>query len=102
MLNAAMSESVEIKIQGKKYTVKSDSFSVDPNEVASLVDTKMQELSGVRGISSSADLAILAALNIAQEFLELKRQAEEAGQESETRLDSLIQILEKEVENTVP
>ncbi len=50
----------------------------------------------------SLEVMGLAALNIAQEFLELKRQTEETGQESETRLESLIQILEKEVENIIP
>lgn len=97
-----MTESVQISIHGKKYSVKSAAFAVDPHEVASLVDSKMQELSKVRGIPSTMDLAILAALNIAQELLELKRKIGESKQESDGRLNDLIRVLEKEVENITP
>ena len=94
-----MSESIKINIYGRKYKVKSDSFSVDPQEVASLVDSKMRELSGVGAITSTTDLAILTALNIAQELLEIKRKAGENNQDAENRIDELILTLEKEFEN---
>lgn len=93
-----MSESIKIHICGREYNVKSDSFSVDPEEVAAVVDSKMQELSRVAKKTSTTDLAILTALNIAQELLELKKKAGEINQDAETRVDELIDTLEKEVE----
>lgn len=94
-----MSESIKINIYGRKYNVKSDSFSVDPQEVASLVDSKMRELSGVGAITSTTDLAILTALNIAQELLEIKKKTGEINEDDENRIDALIGTLEKGVEN---
>jgi cell division protein ZapA (FtsZ GTPase activity inhibitor) len=94
-----MPESIKLNIHGRNYSVKRDAFSVDPEEVASLVNAKMHELSGAGGINSTADLAILTALNIAHEFLENKQKAGENNQMDETRIDTLIEALEKGVEN---
>ena len=41
-----MSESIKLNIYGRNYSVKKDAFSVDPEEVAYLVNAKMRELSG--------------------------------------------------------
>ena len=94
-----MSESIKLNIHGRSYNVKRDAFSVDPEEVADLVNSKMQELSGAGGINSTSDLAILAALNFAHEFLESEQKAVENNQMDENRIDALIQTLEKGVEN---
>ncbi len=94
-----MSESIKLNIYGRNYSVKKDAFSVDPEEVASLVNAKMKELSGAGGINSTSDLAILTALNIAHEFLENKQKAGENDQMDENSIDNLIQTLEKGVEN---
>ena len=97
-----MSESIKLNIYGRKYNVKSGSFSVDPHEVASIVDSKMLELSRTGAIKSTTDLAILSALNIAQELLEMKTKAGENNQNSEKQIDELIETLEKGVENLKP
>ena len=61
----------EIKICGKVYTVKPVSSSVDMEEVAALVDAKMKELSEIKGKSSMMDVAVLTALNLGHELMEL-------------------------------
>ncbi len=94
-----MPDSVKLNIHGRSYSVKKDAFSVDPEEVAALVNSKMQELSGAGGINSALDLAILAALNIAHELLEDRQKAGENSQNDKNRIDTLIQTLEKGVEN---
>jgi cell division protein ZapA len=70
-----MANSKKIQIYGKTYSLKSSSSEVDAEEVAAYVDSRMKELANVRGKTSTLDLAILAALNIAQELMELKNQA---------------------------
>ncbi|VAX33155.1 hypothetical protein MNBD_NITROSPINAE05-776 [hydrothermal vent metagenome] len=90
-----MSESIKLKIYGRNYSVKKDAFSVDPEEVASLVNAKMRELSDAGGINSTADLAILAALNIAHEFLDSKQKDGKINQLDENCVDSMIEALEK-------
>lgn len=66
-----MASGKKIQIYGKTYSLKSSS-EVDADEVAGYVDSKMKELANASSKTSTLDLAILAALNIAQELLALK------------------------------
>ncbi|MBI4388926.1 MAG: cell division protein ZapA [Nitrospinae bacterium] len=86
-----MPPSSQIKIFGKIYNVK---YKADPKElqtVAAYVDSKMQELSNNASVKSSTlDLAILTALNIAQEYLELKRETRANHEMLEERTERLV------------
>ena len=90
-----MPPSKQIKVYGKTYKLKSSSTAVPLDEVASYVDSKMRELSGLKGKASSIDLTVLTALNIAQEFLEIQHQTEEAEKQDEAALEGMIGRLEK-------
>ena len=83
----------EIKICGKVYTVKPVSSSVDMEEVAALVDAKMKELSGIKGKSSMVDVAVLTALNLGHELMELKQDKEGGDNQLNQHLDEMIQKL---------
>ena len=94
-----MANSKKIQIYGKTYSLKSSSSEVDAEEVAAYVDSRMKELANVRGKTSTLDLAILAALNIAQELMELKNQAG-ANEEAEgEKLRQLVEALDKELQD---
>ena len=90
-----MTSITKITIYGKSYNVKTSAFSVPPEEVAALVDEKMQDLSGSPGKTSTLDLAILAALNIAHEFLGYKDKNRPDDIDLSNRLDALIEKIEK-------
>jgi cell division protein ZapA (FtsZ GTPase activity inhibitor) len=81
----------EVKILGKTFEVKSQ---FDPDftmETANLVDIKMNELAGKAATISTEKVAILAAMNIAGDYLRLKR--------SETnRRNALMKRIEKIVD----
>ncbi len=94
-----MSTSVPVKIYGRTYNLRSDSFAVPPSEVAAYVDGKMSELSGSRGKTSTMDLAVLAGLNIAHELLDMKKEGVSAMGEVEQRIESLSAVIEKKLEN---
>ena len=93
-----MSSSKKIQIYGKTYSLKSSSSEVDAEEVAGYVDSKMRELATARSKTSTLDLAILAALNIAQELLELKGQTEAKGELEEEKIQQLVDALDKELQ----
>lgn len=84
----ALGMGTEVKILGKTFEVKSQ---FDPDftiETANLVNTKMNELAGKAQAISTEKVAILAAMNIAGDYLRLIR--------SETnRRSALIQKIEK-------
>ena len=88
----------EIKIYGKIYKVKPVSSLVSMQEVAALVDAKMKELSGIKGKSSTVDVAVLTALNLGHELMELKQDNRVDGDLLNERLDSMIQRLSESLE----
>ncbi len=94
-----MASSKKIQIYGKTYSLKSSSSEVDAEEVAAYVDSRMKELANVRGKTSTLDLAILAALNIAQELMELKNQAGAKEEAEGEKLRQLVEALDKELQD---
>ena len=94
-----MASSKKIQIYGKTYSLKSSSSEVDAEEVAAYVDSRMKELANVRGKTSTLDLAILAALNIAQELMELKNQAGAKEEAEGEKLRQLVEALNKELQD---
>ena len=93
-----MSSSKKIQIYGKTYSLKSSSSKMDAEEVAGYVDSRMRELAAARSKTSTLDLAVLAALNIAQELLELKDQTEAKGELEEEKFQQLVAALDKELQ----
>ena len=85
----------EIKIYGKTYKVKPVSSSVRMEEVAALVDSKMKELSGVKGRSSTLDLAVLTALNLGYELMELKLVVQGDDDRLNQHIEEMIKKLDK-------
>ena len=94
-----MANSKKIQIYGKTYSLKSSSSEVDAEEVAAYVDSRMKELANVRGKTSTLDLAILAALNIAQELMELKNQAGAKEEAEGEKLRQLVEALDNELQD---
>ncbi len=89
----------EIKIYGKTYKVKPVSSTVDIQEVAAMVDAKMKELSGVKGKSSTTvDVAVLTALNLGHELMELKQTRQGDSDQHSQRIDGMVQKLEESLE----
>lgn len=89
---------MKIKVYGKTYTVKTDP-DVDLEEVADYVDSKMKELSEGGGRISTADLAILTALNLAQELMTHKKAYTGANTAAGERMGRIADKLEKKLES---
>jgi cell division protein ZapA len=81
---------VNINILGSDYKIKGDSDQEHIKSVASFVDLKMRELVG-QGVSPKK-IAILAALNIADEYLKYQGSIKD-------RVERLHSLLEKELED---
>jgi len=94
-----MASGKKIQIYGKTYSLKSSSTKVDAEEVAGFVDSKMKELANASSKTTTLDLAILAALNIAQELLELKNHAGKKEEAEEKKIEQLVAALDKELQS---
>lgn len=88
----------KIQIYGKTYSLKSSSDQMNMEEVAAYVDAKMRELAAALSKTSSADLAVLAALNIAQELIELQKQNDVNDKSHEEKIGRMIEALENEIQ----
>ena len=85
--------SVEVYIYGQKYVIRSESSEEYVREVASLVDTKMREVAQRGRSVSTLNVAVLAALNIADELLKSSRDNEELLKRIKDQTERLDTIL---------
>ena len=67
-----MKRALEVEILGQKLTISSDAEEGYMLKVADYVDGKMQELAQAPKPVAKANVAMLAALNIADEYHRLK------------------------------
>ena len=89
----------KIEIYGKSYNLKSSSDEIRVEAAAAYVDSKMQELAQARKKSPYMDLSLLAALNIAMELLELRKEISLNDQVREEKIERLIDVLETELQS---
>ena len=89
----------KIQIFGKTYNLKSSSGKVETEEVAVYVDSKMRELAKMSSKTPTLDLAVLTALNIAQELIELQKQTDANNREREDKIGRLLVALENELQS---
>lgn len=95
-----MSEPVNVKILDRDYTV-----GVEPGErdglmaAAHLLDARMREIRGGNRMAAVDRIAVLAALNLAHELLQLRQEAERRDQalartlgELNRKLDGLFDV----------
>lgn len=89
-----MKKTTEVSIMGQKFMVKSDSGDDYVEEVAGYVDQKINEVIQSTRSVASLNVAILAAMNIADEFLRLKRDRKEKLTTVEKRVKDLIELID--------
>ena len=68
---------VQVEIFGQTYSVRADGDPEYIKELATFVDRKMREVSEYAPTVDSAKIAILAALNISDEFHQFRTKAQE-------------------------
>jgi cell division protein ZapA len=90
-------ESVTVTIFGKEYTLKGGSEAEYVQEVAAFVDERMNEVARSAAVVSTDRVAILAAVNIADELFREQQKRLEATATLEDRSKHLTQILIQEV-----
>jgi len=92
---AADAQSVSVNILGREYKIRGVADPAYVEEVAAFVDTRMREIA--RGTATPAPdrVAILAAINIADELLQLRRSGDDELQSIERRTQNLIRLLDE-------
>src|SRR5947208_14361982 len=84
------SSTVHVEIFGQTYTVKAGTDPGYVEQLAAQVDAQMREVSKTAGAVDSVRVAVLAALNIADECFRLRRQVREVDEKAAARAASLL------------
>ena len=85
---------VKVTIFGSEYAIRGDSDPEYIRQVAEYVDAKMKEVDESTSVKSSLKVAILAALNIADELFRERSEKEEIVSSYERKLQMLASRLE--------
>jgi cell division protein ZapA len=89
--------SVTVTIFGHEYTLKGEAEADYVQKVAQFVDRRMKEVAENSTIASSTKIAILAAINIADELFRERQKRHEALAMLDERTGQIASMLEKEV-----
>lgn len=85
--------SIEVEIFGNRYTLKTEFPEEQVKRVAAYVDGKMREVAEGTKSVDSLHIAILTALNIAQDYLQERGNAEQLLQQIEEKTDRLEEFI---------
>jgi cell division protein ZapA len=90
---------IPVSIYGRTYQLRGNEERDYLLELAALVDRKMRETATATGTADTLKVAILAALNIADDYLQARRGAPRkqasADPEGEARLARLVGLLDE-------
>ena len=90
-----MSNKVDLRIRGQEFSLKSDHDPEYLREVASFVDSKIEDIYQRTKIVDTHKLILLTAINIADDLFQIKEKLSKIQGEVEGRVDSLITLLDR-------
>lgn len=87
-------KAIEVTIMGQKFMVKSDSSEEYVTNVAGYVDKKLNEiLQGTKSVAS-VQVALLAAMNIADEFFKFRENKDQLLNSVEKKVRDMIELVD--------
>lgn len=86
---------VQVEIFGQTYNLRGDADPAYILELAELVDRRMREVSAASATVDSVRVAILAALNIADEGRREVRERDRLEKETNATLEGLVTVLDR-------
>ncbi|MBP7766281.1 MAG: cell division protein ZapA [Deltaproteobacteria bacterium] len=89
-----MKKRYDIEILGQELAVLSDAEDEQVANVVRYVNDKMEDILRTNDGLRTVDVAILAALNITEDFLKLKGVNEDLCDQLQKRSETLIQLIE--------
>lgn len=84
---------VKVSIYGSEYVIKGDTSADHVRAVARYVDQKMREVNNQGMIKSPLKVAILAALNIADEYFKARDEQRQDLDSMEQRIQKLVDLV---------
>lgn len=91
-----MKHSVQVKIHGREYALRSRQSPEQVQRVAEFVEAKLAETAAGRPVDTR-DLTIFTLLNLAGQHLQLLDEQAQQAQRQEKKLEQLVERLERVV-----
>ena len=95
-------QSIRVEIYNQTYNIRSDGDNEYILRLAEYVDSKMREISSGTLTVDSLKVAILAALHVADEYHQLKKQHESSDAQLASRSAECAEILDKFLKQKEP
>lgn len=89
-------DSIQVEIFGQTYNLKGGAEAEYIRQLAAFVNSRMREIQKGMGTSEGYRIAILAALNIADELHRVRSQHEELRRTASASLDRIIDLAASE------
>ncbi len=93
---------VEVSLLGRNFTIKSDKDEAYLHQVATFVNRKFDEIRHQTRTATSHDLALLVALNLADELFQSEDRARSTRAEIRKRSERLLRNLDAALEGAAP
>ncbi len=91
---------MKIEIYDQSYSIRSENDEEYLKELAAFVDSKMRKIADETRMVDSLKVAVLAALNMADELFTLRRRQEEVEGPLKKRVEKCVAMVEKALEQT--
>ena len=92
-------QTTRVEIFGTEYSVRADAGAEEQyvKDIAAYVDAKMKEISEKQKLVSSTKIAILAAINLADEVFQSKHRSDKTTQDASAKVLELSEVLAREL-----
>ena len=84
-----------VTILGRTYHLRGNGDPDYLHELASVVDARMRTIAEATGTADTLKVAILAALNLADDYLQSGRRSDRSVQDAGSRLEHLVTVLDE-------
>ena len=91
-----MKQRFEIKVTGQEFSVLSDKGDEYVSKIVQHINERAREIGDASEDVTTSDIAILVALNIAEELFRVRGEKEELYSRFECEIEELISYIDKE------
>jgi cell division protein ZapA len=92
-----MKKVIRVEILGREYAVKSDEGEERVKKIAQYVNQKIKDISESTQTVSTMNAAILAAMNIANEYFQILEEKKNYRQDFESKAEHLISLIDDRI-----
>jgi cell division protein ZapA len=94
-----MNPPVRIEILGREYFIKSDEGEERVKEIAEYVNRKIKEISDTSKTVSTLNVAILAALNIAEDYFRIMENQKQFEKDIARKTNQIVDMIDGKIES---